>query len=44
MSTANMTTGDIKLRDGVLWQLEWDPEVDASGIGVAAPLPCRSWM
>ncbi len=36
MSTANMTTADTKLRDTVLWQLEWDQEVDASGIGVTA--------
>ncbi len=36
MSTEQMTTADTNLRDRVLWQLEWDPEVDASGIGVAA--------
>lgn len=36
MSTTNMTTADTRLRDTVLTQLEWDQEVDASGIGVAA--------
>ncbi len=36
MSTLNMTTADMQLRDNVLWQLEWDQAVDAAGIGVAA--------
>ena len=36
MSTASMTEADTRTRDAVLRQLEWDPEVDASGIGVAA--------
>jgi osmotically-inducible protein OsmY len=36
MSTKEMTTADIKLRDNVLWQLGWDPEVDASGVGITA--------
>jgi osmotically-inducible protein OsmY len=36
MSTKEMTTADIKLRDNVMWQLGWDPEVDAAGIGVTA--------
>jgi osmotically-inducible protein OsmY len=36
MSTANLTTNDLQLRGKVLYQLDWDPGVDASGIGVSA--------
>ena len=36
MSTAMLTDLDIRVRDRVVHQLDWDPEVDASGIGVAA--------
>jgi osmotically-inducible protein OsmY len=36
MSTASLTDTDVQLRDAVQRQLEWDPEVDAAGIGVAA--------
>jgi len=36
MSTAIQTESDINLRDAVTSQLDWQPEVDASGIGVAA--------
>lgn len=36
MSTASLTDRDVQVRDAVLRQLEWDPEVDASAIGVAA--------
>lgn len=36
MSTASLTDTDVRARDAVLRQLEWDPEVDASAIGVAA--------
>jgi osmotically-inducible protein OsmY len=36
MSTLNVTDADVSTRDAVLRQLEWDPQVDASGIGVAA--------
>ena len=36
MSTARLSSGDRRMRDAVLLQLEWDPDVDASGIGVAA--------
>lgn len=36
MATATLTDQDLKLRDAVLQQLEWDPSVDASGIGVTA--------
>jgi osmotically-inducible protein OsmY len=36
MSTASLSDADVKVRDAVLRQLEWDPEVDAAAIGVAA--------
>ena len=36
MTTAAMTEADVRVRDRVLRELEWDPEVDASGIGVTA--------
>lgn len=36
MSTTILTARDITVRDAVVRQLEWDPEVDASAIGVAA--------
>ncbi len=36
MATASLTDTDVRVRDAVLRQLEWDPEVDASAIGVAA--------
>jgi osmotically-inducible protein OsmY len=36
MSTATLTQQDLKLRDDVMQQLEWDPAVDAGGIGVTA--------
>ena len=36
MSTSRLSSGDHRMRDAVLLQLEWDPDVDASGIGVAA--------
>ena len=36
MTTANLTTTDIRLRDAVMRQLAWDPEVDASAVGVSA--------
>jgi osmotically-inducible protein OsmY len=36
MSTATLTDLDVQVRDRVVHQLDWDPEVDASGIGVAA--------
>jgi osmotically-inducible protein OsmY len=36
MSTATLTRRDLELRDTVVLQLEWDPEVDAAAIGVAA--------
>jgi VCBS repeat-containing protein len=36
MSTATLTDKDVRVRDQVLQQLEWDPAVEASGIGVTA--------
>lgn len=36
MSVAALTQHDVKVRDAVLHQLEWDPEVDASAVGVTA--------
>jgi len=36
MTTANLSETDVRVRDAVMRQLEWDPEVDASAIGVTA--------
>ena len=36
MSTATLTDTDLLLRNAVARQLDWDPEVDASAIGIAA--------
>lgn len=36
MSTATLTDKDLRVRDDVMHQLEWDPAVDASAIGVSA--------
>jgi osmotically-inducible protein OsmY len=36
MTTASITGTDVRLRNTVVRQLDWDPEVDASAIGVAA--------
>jgi osmotically-inducible protein OsmY len=36
MTTANLPMVDTGVRDTVTHQLEWDPQVDASAIGVAA--------
>lgn len=36
MSTAALTDLDVRVRDRVVHQLDWDPEVDASGVGVSA--------
>ena len=36
MSTRNQSNNDLQLRDNMQWQLEWDPAVDAAGVGVSA--------
>ena len=36
MTVAALVSDDIRIRNAVMHQLEWDPEVDASEIGVAA--------
>jgi len=36
MTTASLTDIDLRMRDSVLRQLEWDSQVDATGIGVTA--------
>ncbi len=36
MSTATLTDKDLDLRKAVMEQLDWDPAVDASGIGVTS--------
>lgn len=36
MTTATLTEADIRVRDAVMRQLEWDPEVDSSAVGVVA--------
>ncbi len=36
MTTASLTEADLRMRDNVMRQLDWDPQVDASAVGVAA--------
>lgn len=36
MTTASITHTDVRLREAVVRQLDWDPDVDASAIGVTA--------
>jgi hypothetical protein len=36
MTTATLTATDIRLRSFVVRELDWDPEVDASAVGVTA--------
>jgi len=36
MTTANLAEIDTRVRDSVFRQLEWDPQVDVSAVGVAA--------
>jgi osmotically-inducible protein OsmY len=36
VTTATLTGTDVRLRDAVTRQLDWDPEVDAAAVGVAA--------
>jgi osmotically-inducible protein OsmY len=34
--TATITEAHVRVRDAVMRQLDWDPEVDASAVGVTA--------
>jgi osmotically-inducible protein OsmY len=36
MATMSLTDTDLRLRDAVVRQLDWDPEVDSSAVGVTA--------
>jgi osmotically-inducible protein OsmY len=36
MATMSLTDTDLRVRDAVVRQLDWDPEVDSSAVGVAA--------
>ena len=36
MTTAHLTDADVRVRNAVMRQLEWDPSFDASEVGVAA--------
>ena len=36
MTAIGLTDTDISMKDAVMRQLEWDPEVDATAIGVTA--------
>lgn len=36
MSTASLSDTDVRVRDAVMRQLDWDPEVDAGAVGVSA--------
>lgn len=36
MSTATLTDTDVRVRDAVRRQLDWDPEIDAGAVAVAA--------
>ena len=36
MTTASLTGADVRLRDSVIRELDWDSEVDDSAVGVAA--------
>ena len=36
MTTATLTEADVRVRDAVMRQLDWDPEVDAAAVGAAA--------
>lgn len=36
MTTATLTETDVRVRDAVMRQLDWDPDVDTSGVGVTA--------
>jgi osmotically-inducible protein OsmY len=36
VAATSLADPDVRLRDAVTWQLNWDPEVDASAVGVSA--------
>jgi len=36
MATMSLTDNDLRVREAVVRQLDWDPEVDSSAVGVAA--------
>ena len=36
MSTGTLSEIDVRVRDHVVRQLDWDPEVDAGAVGVTA--------
>jgi len=36
MKTAMVKETDVRVRDAVMLQLDWDPQVDASAVGVTA--------
>ena len=36
MSIASLTNTDLRIRDAVMRRLDWDPQVDASAVGVAS--------
>jgi osmotically-inducible protein OsmY len=36
MATSTITGTDVRLRNAVIRRLDWDPELDASAIGVSA--------
>jgi osmotically-inducible protein OsmY len=36
MTTASLSNTDVRVRDAVMRQLEWDPEVEAAAVGVTA--------
>lgn len=36
MTTATLTEADVRLRDTVVRELDWDPELDASAVSVTA--------
>ena len=36
MATTTLTDVDVRIRDAVMRQLEWDPQLDASAVGITA--------
>ena len=39
MTTASIPETDVRIRDAVMKQLDWNPEVDASAVGVSHHSP-----